>query len=836
MAKKKNVEEIIDRSKSLRLGLDELMSDRFGRYSKYIIQERALPDARDGLKPVQRRILYAMYEDGNTFEKPHRKSAKAVGYIIGYYHPHGDMSVYDAIVRLSQDWKMNLPLIDMQGNNGSIDDDPAAAMRYTEARLAKVSETMLDDIDKNCVQFTNNYDDSLLEPTVLPARFPLLLVNGTTGIASGYATNIAPHNLSEVIDATIHRLNNSSCTTKELMNFIKGPDFPTGGIVQGIENIEEVFTTGKGKVVIRSKCEIVEQRTLNQIVVSEIPYEVVKVNLVKKIDEIRINKDIEGLIDVRDESGREGLRIVVDVKKDIDANLILNYLYKNTDLQVNYNYNMIAIVNHRPVLMSLITMLDAFIDFRKEVILNRSRYLLNKKRERIHIIEGLMKAISIMDDVIEIIRHSKDKADAKKRLIEAFLFTDTQAEAIVNLRLYRLTNTDVNILKEEYSKLIKEINELESIINSDVILKNVIINDLKEIKELYGSPRKTKIEADIEEIVIDKTSMIPNEACVISVSKDGYIKRISMRGYQANIDTLPQFKEGDVLLGYKEVETLDTILLFTNKGNYAYLPVYEIDEVRWKDLGKHFSTYAKSDGEEKIVSAIVVKNFDTYANIITVSKNGMIKKTAVKDYQVQRYSKVLSAMKLKDDDELIKAKVAYQDNDVMIMTKNGYYNLYSLEIISAVGLKSQGVKAITVKDDEVSDFVVINKESQDIMLINNEGGMKRIHLNELVMTSRATKGNRLFKIIKTRSIELYRLFNCKSYDNLIIYDGDRKIISCKDVPFMNVEATFSNPIEINKDFFFAFLDSDNGIEDVSIIDFPDDYLNIEEDFEQIKIL
>ena len=414
MARKKEI-EVVDRSKSLRMGLDQLMSDRFGRYSKYIIQERALPDARDGLKPVQRRILYAMYEDGNVFEKPHRKSAKAVGYIIGYYHPHGDTSVYDAIVRLSQSWKMNVPLIDMQGNNGSIDDDPAAAMRYTEARLAKISSTMLEDIDKNCVEFTNNYDDSLMEPTVLPTRFPLLLVNGATGIASGYATNIAPHNINEVIDATIYRINNPECTLDELMEHIKGPDFPTGGIVQGLENIKEVFRTGRGKVVLRSKCEIIENRTVNQIVITEIPYEVVKINLVKKIDEIRINKDVDGISDVRDESGREGLRIVVDIKKDADARMILNYLYKNTDLQINYNYNMIAIVNHRPKLMSLTASLDTFIEFRKESVLRKSKYLLEKKKERIHIIDGLIKAISMMDDVIEIIRRSKAKADAKKR-------------------------------------------------------------------------------------------------------------------------------------------------------------------------------------------------------------------------------------------------------------------------------------------------------------------------------------------------------------------------------------------------------------------------------------
>ena len=834
MARKKEI-EVVDRSKSLRMGLDQLMSDRFGRYSKYIIQERALPDARDGLKPVQRRILYAMYEDGNVFEKPHRKSAKAVGYIIGYYHPHGDTSVYDAIVRLSQSWKMNVPLIDMQGNNGSIDDDPAAAMRYTEARLAKISSTMLEDIDKNCVEFTNNYDDSLMEPTVLPTRFPLLLVNGATGIASGYATNIAPHNINEVIDATIYRINNPECTLDELMEYIKGPDFPTGGIVQGLENIKEVFRTGRGKVVLRSKCGIIENRTVNQIVITEIPYEVVKINLVKKIDEIRINKDVDGISDVRDESGREGLRIVVDIKKDADARMILNYLYKNTDLQINYNYNMIAIVNHRPKLMSLTASLDAFIEFRKESVLRKSKYLLEKKKERIHIIEGLIKAISIMDDVIEIIRRSKDKADAKKRLMEAFLFTDEQSEAIVNLRLYRLTNTDVNILKEEYSKLIKEINELQSIISSEFLLRNYIIKDMKEIKNNFGIERRTKVEDVVEEINIDKMSMITNEPCVISVSRDGYIKRISMRGYNANEGTLCGFKENDDLIGYIKTETLETLLLFTNKGNYIYIPVYQIDESKWKDLGKHYSTYVKSDGDEKIVSAVVVNNFDTYANLVFVTKNGMIKKTPVNEFKAQRYSKLICAMKVKDDDEVVGVKTSYETDEVIITTSSGYYNRYSLDVVAASKVKAQGIKAIAIKDDKVADFSVIHSTNDQLLLITDNGNMKRIKSDELPMTTRATKGNRLFKLVKSRNIHIFKTYMCKVYDSLMLYDGEMNVINVKDVPIMSREATFSSVHNTDK-HFFSFLDSDNGIEKVKYIDYPEGYkVDNEDDFTQMNI-
>ena len=817
--------------KHIEYSLDELMSDRFGRYSKYIIQERALPDARDGLKPVQRRILYAMHEDGNTFEKPHRKSAKAVGYIIGYYHPHGDSSVYDAIVRLSQDWKMNVPLIDMQGNNGSIDDDPPAAMRYTEARLAKVCDTLLADIDKDAVEFTNNYDDSLLEPTVLPTRFPLLLVNGSTGIASGYATNIAPHNLNEVIDATIYRLSNPDSTIEELFEFVKGPDFPTGGIVQGKENLLNIFKTGKGKVVVRSKCEIVKGRLGNEIVIQEIPYEVTKSEMVKKIDEIRINKDIEGISDVRDESGRDGLKIVIELKKDADANLILNYLYKNTDLQINYNYNMIAIVNHRPTLMSLSDCLDAFIEHRQEVVIRRTKYLLDKKKDRLHIIEGLIKALSIIDDIIELIRMSKDKADAKKRLIEAFLFSEAQAEAIVSLRLYRLSNTDVKVLKDEYAELLKDINYLNTILSSKEVLISVISKELKEVKEIYGMPRRTVIEDEIEEINIDRISMIPNEACMVSVSKDGYIKRVSLRSYNASDAKLPGFKEKDVIIAYGEAETLDTLLLFTNKGNYAYIPLYEVEEAKWKDLGKHFSTYAKSEGEEKIVSALIVKDFNSYAFITTVSKNGLIKKTPLSDFKLQRYSKVVMAMNLAKDDELVKALITYEGEEVIVTTAHGYYNRYSLAVVSPTSLKSKGIIAISCKGDEVSGFITYDDDKDYLLLINNFNQMKRLKISDIPYTNRATKGKLLFKPLKTKKTLLSKVLKVRSLDDLLIYDEDTLTLSSKDIAIMGMDATFSEPLKL-KDINFIINESDT-LSKAKIVDFPKE--DKEEVYEQLNI-
>ena len=817
--------------KHIEYSLDELMSDRFGRYSKYIIQERALPDARDGLKPVQRRILYAMHEDGNTFEKPHRKSAKAVGYIIGYYHPHGDSSVYDAIVRLSQDWKMNVPLIDMQGNNGSIDDDPPAAMRYTEARLAKVCDTLLADIDKDAVEFTNNYDDSLLEPTVLPTRFPLLLVNGSTGIASGYATNIAPHNLNEVIDATIYRLSHPDSTIEELFEFVKGPDFPTGGIVQGKENLLNIFKTGKGKVVVRSKCEIVKGRLGNEIVIQEIPYEVTKSEMVKKIDEIRINKDIEGISDVRDESGRDGLKIVIELKKDADANLILNYLYKNTDLQINYNYNMIAIVNHRPTLMSLSDCLDAFIEHRQEVVIRRTKYLLDKKKDRLHIIEGLIKALSIIDDIIELIRMSKDKADAKKRLIEAFLFSEAQAEAIVSLRLYRLSNTDVKVLKDEYAELLKDINYLNTILSSKEVLISVISKELKEVKEIYGVPRRTVIEDEIEEINIDRISMIPNEACMVSVSKDGYIKRVSLRSYNASDAKLPGFKEKDVIIAYGEAETLDTLLLFTNKGNYAYIPLYEVEEAKWKDLGKHFSTYAKSEGEEKIVSALIVKDFNSYAFITTVSKNGLIKKTPLSDFKLQRYSKVVMAMNLAQDDELVKALITYEGEEVIVTTAHGYYNRYSLAVVSPTSLKSKGIIAISCKGDEVSGFITYDDDKDYLLLINNFNQMKRLKISDIPYTNRATKGKLLFKPLKTKKTLLSKVLKVRSLDDLLIYDEDTLTLSSKDIAIMGMDATFSEPLKL-KDINFIINESDT-LSKAKIVDFPKE--DKEEVYEQLNI-
>ena len=813
MVKKKEEKQRIEYISS---PLEDIMSDRFGRYSKYIIQERALPDARDGLKPVQRRILYAMFHEGNTYDHAFRKSAKTVGLVIGNYHPHGDTSVYEAMVRMSQDCKINYPLIEMHGNNGSIDDDPAAAMRYTEARLSKIASTMEVDLDKDTVEFAPNFDDTENEPTVLPARFPVLLVNGATGIAAGYATNIAPHNLKEVIEATIYRLQNPYCNLEEIMQIMKGPDFPTGGIVQGVQGIKDAFQTGRGRVVVRSKAVIEQTKTCQQIIISEIPYEVIKVNLVKKMDEIRMSKDIDGIMDVRDESDRNGLRIVVDIKKDIDANSILNYFYKNTDLQIYYNYNMISIVDKTPRLLGVIDMIDAFIASRAEVVTRRSRFELNKMENRIHIIEGLIKAVSIMDEIIRIIRNSKDKADSKVNLIKRFNFTEVQAEAIVTMRLYRLSNTDIKELRDEFALLVNKIEETKAILANKNILDRVIINELREIENEYGTARKTIIQDEIEDIVIDRTSMIANERVMVSVSKDGYIKKVSLRSYNSSNDMICGQKEGDNIICFKEVDTLDNLLIFTSLGNYVLLPVYKIDDAKWKDIGAHINKYVKIDGNDKIVDVISVKNFDTYGWICTISKEGNIKKSPVDAFNLVRNTKASIAMKLKKNDEVVRAFLTYAHEEVIVVSKDGFATCYSSDQIPSTNCKSQGVKAIKLANgDNVAAACCLKKENNAIVLINSLGMAKRIKDESITRTSRSVKGERLCKYVKSNPSQIIDVRSVSTYDK-ITYVSDKYInIEAKDVTIMSKESTFSNVVEVNANFYIL-----KDLQECKIIDRP----------------
>ncbi len=735
----------------IEMPLEEVFGDRFGRYSKYIIQDRALPDARDGLKPVQRRILYAMHIAGNTSEKPFRKSAKTVGNVIGNYHPHGDSSVYEAMVRLSQDWKMRNVLIEMHGNNGSIDGDSPAAMRYTEARLSNISTELLRDIEKETVDWVPNFDDTEEEPVVLPARLPNLLLNGSTGISAGYATDIPPHNLGEVIDGAIYRMQHPNSTVDDLMKIIKGPDFPTGAIIQGIDGIKKAYETGRGKIIIRGKAEIEKMRGgREQIVISEIPYDVNKAQMVKKIDEIRIDKKVEGISEVRDETDRTGLRVVVELKKNADSIGILNYLYKNTDLQVTYNFNMVAIYNRRPKLMNLLNLLDAYIAHQKDVVTKRSQYELRKAKERLHIVEGLIQAISILDDVIATIRASKDKRDAKNNLIEKYEFTEAQAEAIVSLQLYRLTNTDITQLQKELDELNKLVAELNEVLASEAKLEKVIIKELREIKKKYADERRSKIEEKVSELKISIETLVASEDVIVTVTKDGYVKRTSLRSYSASSIDDYSMKETDYLLASYEMNTMDVVLLFTNKGNYLYIPVHELPDKRWKDMGQHISTLRSIESEEQIISIIPVKDFEKPKYLFFVTKHGMVKKSELRLYQAQRYTKPLIAMNLKPDDVLLDVHLIDGHEEIFLSTYLGYGLRFLSEEVNPIGVRAAGVKGINLKDDDyvTAGKIIIDPINESIVLATQRGSVKRMAIEEFDILSRAKRGLLMLRELK----------------------------------------------------------------------------------------
>ena len=741
--------------------LEDIMGDSFAQYAKTIIQDRALPDVRDGLKPVQRRILYAMYKDGNTYDKPTRKSAKAVGNILGLYHPHGDSSVYDALVRMSQWWKNNECFVEMQGNNGSMDGDGAAAMRYTEARLTKIAGEMLADINKDTVLMSLNYDDTLLEPTVLPAKFPNLLVNGSTGISAGYATNIPPHNLGEVIEATIKRIESPNCRLETIMDIIKGPDFPTGGIAEGIDGIRKAFETGKGKVNVKARYTVEGPKNKRQIIITEIPYEVNKMALVKKIDDIRIDKKIDGISEVRDETDREGVRIAIDLKKGANEELVINYLLKNTDMMISYSYNMVAIVNHRPMTLGIIDVIDAYIAHQRDVITRRTEFDLKHAEARLHIVEGLIKALDILDEVIKTIRSSKNKADAIQNLQTEYDFSKLQAEAIVNLQLYRLTNTDVAVLEEEMEELKQKITVLKQILSNEEALKHVMKTELKLVKKEYASPRKTTINETATEIKIETTDLIAKEDCMVVVSKEGYVKRVSARSYAASDDETG-LKDKDYVLNLYEANTMDTLILFTSLGNFLYIPVYELPDMKWKELGKHISNIIKISPDEEIIGSYLTSDFND-VKFLTFTKNGMVKKSSLTDFKVQRYSKPISLMKLKAGDKVVSAVIC--EKEIFIATKNGYGLRYLSDEVPLTGLKASGVKAINLKDDEIvsgSSFTTADY----VLVITDKNTGKRMKLDEFEITSRARKGVLLVRDVKSNPYKIIKMFTISGKVNV----------------------------------------------------------------------
>lgn len=740
------------------LTLENVMSDRFGRYSKYIIQDRALPDVRDGLKPVQRRILYAMYTDNNTYNKAFRKSAKTVGNVIGNYHPHGDSSVYDAMVRMSQDWKMRQPLIDMHGNNGSMDGDPPAAMRYTEARLSKIAGELLSDIDKDTVQHVLNFDDTLEEPTVLPANYPNLLVNGATGISAGYATDIPPHNLAEVIDATIHLLKYPNARLETLMDYIQGPDFPTGGIMQGTKGLKKAYKTGKGKIIVRGKTMIESIRGgKEQIVITEIPYEVNKSKLVRKIDDIRIQKKIDGIADVRDETDREGLRIVVEMKRDVDAEGILTYILKHTDLQVSYNLNMIAIDHRRPQQVSLAQILNSYLEHKKDVITKRTSFLLNKAEKRQHIVQGLIKAVSILDKLIKTIRSSENKADAKANIMDEYGFTDAQAEAIVTLQLYRLTNTDITQLQEEADELAGNIAHYQDILSNASTLDEIVKDELLAVKKAYGSPRLTQVEDKIEKLKVETEVLVTEEQAIVTVTEQGYLKRTSLRSYAASkVEELGK-KQDDILLFAEELSTLDHLLIFTNKGNVINRPVHELPDIRWKDVGEHLSRSLSLASGEIIKAVYSYRELSDTAKYVFITRDGYIKQTLENEFEPKRTYKSRSstAIKLKSDTDYVVGLYRIENDqhkDIFIATAKGYGLRYQLSEVSTVGANAIGVKSINLKDDDVVVSGIIFKRedpSKEAMVITHRGSVKKLSLANFDEGSRANRGLKVIRQLKT---------------------------------------------------------------------------------------
>ena len=800
--------------------LEDIMGERFGSYSKYIIQERAIPDARDGLKPVQRRILYSMYKEKNTYDRPYRKSAKTVGDVIGNYHPHGDSSIYEAMVRMSQEWKSRYPYIDMHGNNGSIDGDSPAAYRYTEARLSKISNEMLRDINRDTVEFAPNFDDSLKEPTVLPARFPALLVYGTQGISAGYATNIPPHNLGEVIDAAIYLIDNSEATLDELMNFVKGPDFPTGAIIEGKKGLLDAYQTGKGKIIIKSKYEFEEKNGKTSLVITEIPYEVNKALLVKKIDDIRLDKKIDGIVEVRDESAQD-IRIVIDLKKGVNKEFLVNFLLKNTDMQISYNFNMVAIVKKRPKLLGLKNALKVFIYHQQEVVRRRSEFDLAHAKKELHILDGLKKCLSILDEVIKTIRASKNKSDAKENLVKEYAFSYDQAEAIVTLQLYRLTNTDVVELEERCAVLEKIIASLTAILENEKILKKVMKEELKKVKSEYNKERITEVRDEVTEIKLDTTALIPKEDTIFTISREGYIKRTSIRSYSASDIKEPLLKENDYLLGEFKMKTTDTLLVFTSFGNYLYIPVHTINDLKWRELGKHVSNLVPLQEEEEIVTALPVSDFNDKKNIILATSQGMIKSTSLADFKLTRYSKATSCMKLKDNDKLIAAFYDIKD-EIFIETSKGYGLWFSKDEIPVVGIKAGGVKAITLKDDSVTSILNFNEsDNKYLAIVTDKGTGKRMHLKDFDKTTRARRGLLTIRDVKTNPYHVVAAFFLSPKEEIGLKNGEITYYKGSDLTIADRYSTGSTLRKGGVDTAFKVVelnDTNNQEEEIEVLE------------------
>jgi len=771
----------------LNLSLEQVVGDRFGRYSKYIIQDRALPDARDGLKPVQRRILYAMHTEGNLFDRAYRKSAKTVGVVIGNYHPHGDSSVYEAMVRLSQEWKLRYPLVDMQGNNGSIDGDSAAAMRYTEARLSKVSSLILEGINKQTVDYTLNFDDTTEEPLVLPSLLPNLLMNGSTGISAGYATEIPPHHAGEVLDAAIRRISGTVHTVDDLLTHMQGPDFPTGGVVQGLDGIKKAFETGRGKVIIRSRATIETLRGgRQQIIITELPYEVNKANLVKRMEELRLDRKVEGVAEVRDETDRDGLRVVIELKKEADAEGVLHFYLKQTDLQIAYNYNMVAIHERTPRQMGVLALLDAYLSHVKDVVIRRTTFDLEQAKRRQEVVSALMTAISVLDETLALIRSASNKSEAKDKLIERFSFTDRQAEAVVMLQLYRLTNTDIVELQEEAAKLEKEIARLEKILNDEKTRNRLIIKELTVLKEQVADKRRSTIEAEVEELKLKTEVMIAVEETMVFVSKNGYIKRSSMRSFGATND-LPEMKEQDRLLYQGQAMTTDHLIVWTVQGNYLLIPVHQLPDTKWKDGGQHVANLVPLEPGDRILSVDLVRTFDETSHCLFVTRQGMVKRSKLSDYNAQRKSKPLQGVRLRADDEVLYAKISTGQEQLFLTTQHGFGLWFTEEDVPVVGVRAAGVKAINLRDQDVVAGAIGFKQAPNIVLLTQRGALKKMRLaDQFQVSNRALRGTQLLRDLKSKPHQVAALIDVTQAKELILIGKEQeKTIQVPSLSFLD---------------------------------------------------
>ncbi len=722
--------------------LDDIMGDRYGIYAKYVIQDRAIPDARDGLKPVQRRIIYSMWSNHNTSQYKTRKCAKIVGDVIGKYHPHGDTSVYEALARMSQDWKVRMPLITFQGNNGSIDGDSPAAYRYTEAKLSELADELVKDLNKDAVEKVLTYDDTEYEPVVLPARFPNLFINGAEGIAVALATEIPPHNLNEIIEAIIYRIENKDAEPRDLMKFVRGPDFPTGGVIVSSEGLKNIYLTGHGRIEITARAKIVEGDKVNKIVITEIPYKAVKINIVHEIDEIRHKKIIEGIIEVRDESDRRGLKIVIDCRKNVNTEAILKFLMSKTGLTTGYTANIVAIVNGHPRTLNILDYVDCYIEHQVNVVTRVSNYDLAKNKSRLEIVNGLIKAIKDLDEVIKIIRSSKDKADAKNKLMNNYGFSEAQTEAIVMMPLYKLSHTDVNILNEEKKNLESEIERLTEILNNRKVLDRQLIRDLKDIMKKYGNERRTIIKhIDKEDKEFDQRDLINKEDVMLAVTKDGYVKRSSLKSYKSSEESLPGVKEGDVLVLSHECNTEDYLIAFTNKGNYVVLPIHKISENKWKDEGKPLSINISYNAqEEKIIKAFTVKHFRDDLFFVLVSKNGQIKRTFMSDFITNKYNRTYTAMRLLSNDELVDVAISTGSDNILLFLASGEASYYNEDVITPIGPKAGGIKAVKLNKTTVASMLIFKQdEKQKVMILTDHGCYRMIDNLHVPLTKRLIK-------------------------------------------------------------------------------------------------